>query len=165
MDPVSNTFKSYRYDPETTNSLSSDDVNTIYEDQYGQIWIGTNRGLNQVDGFRETFKRYIADPDQMGSLSNNEVLSIAEDKYSNGRILWVGTQSGGLNSFDRKTEQFKLFATESPESAALHKSSILAIRQDLLGDTWFGTNGSGLFHYDRLQGKAAVLYGKGRTGQ
>lgn len=153
MDPVSNVFKSYRYDPETTNSLSSDDINTIYEDQYGQIWIGTSRGLNQMDGFRETFKRYIADPDQPGNLSSNEVLSIAEDKYSNGRTLWIGTRSGGLNIFDRKTERFTLFHTESSVSSALHKSSILAILQDVSGDTWFGTNGSGLFRFDRLQEK------------
>ncbi|MGH1363384.1 MAG: ligand-binding sensor domain-containing protein [Calditrichia bacterium] len=153
MDRASGTFKGYRYDPENSNSLSSDDINTIYEDQYGQIWIGTNRGLNQLDGFRETFKRYTVEPDNAGTLSNNEVRAISEDLFSNGRTLWIGTQSGGLNSFDRKSEWFKNYTQNFDDPNSLNNAAIWAIQHDVAGNVWFGTYSGGLNRFDREQEK------------
>ena len=39
----------YNYDREDPRSLSYNDVQVIYEDSRGILWVGTANGLNQVD--------------------------------------------------------------------------------------------------------------------
>jgi len=48
---ATDSFTSFRHDPQNPNSLASDDrVRTIYEDQSGTLWIGTSAGgLNRFD--------------------------------------------------------------------------------------------------------------------
>ncbi|OQX97811.1 MAG: hypothetical protein B6I24_07460 [Bacteroidetes bacterium 4572_128] len=43
-------------------------------------------------------------------LSNNHVRTIIEDKNNN---LWMGTEGGGINKFDRKTQTIIIFGNYS----------------------------------------------------
>ncbi len=42
------TFMHYKNDPSDPNSLSSNFVWSIYEDQTGVLWVGTREGLNKL---------------------------------------------------------------------------------------------------------------------
>lgn len=73
----------------TGNGLSSSLINCLLQDSYGDIWIGTENGLNRYNGVR--IRVYKSEYDNPCSLSNNHIGSILEDKNGN---IYVGTQNG-----------------------------------------------------------------------
>lgn len=76
-------------------SLSNDNINAIYEDKKGYIWVGTREGLNCLDPASGNIRRFTT---QEG-LPDNTVLTILED---NSNYLWMSTPSG-LIRFDPPT--------------------------------------------------------------
>lgn len=74
--------------------LNSTDIQALYQDQDGYIWIGTKPGVSQFDGY--TFRNYTKVEDQvMGPIH-----SIIEDRSG---TVWIG----GLNGlFYRQNGQF-----------------------------------------------------------
>jgi signal transduction histidine kinase/ligand-binding sensor domain-containing protein/DNA-binding response OmpR family regulator len=86
------------------NGLSSNHVLCIFQEEAGWMWFGTSLGLNRYDGYQ--FTVYKSDVDGFGTLRGDLVRCIFEDK--NNRI-WVGTERGGLNLFDRDKERFSHF--------------------------------------------------------
>ncbi len=72
-------------------SLSSNNVTSIIEDSYKNLWIATLNGLNKYDRQNRTFKRYFADSASENGLPNNVVNSLFVDKQG---VLWIGTGNG-----------------------------------------------------------------------
>lgn len=141
-------FLHYRFNPLKSNSISGDFVNTIYEDQYGQLWIGTNSGLNQLDRLTRRFTRYRHNANDPFSLSDNEIWAIYEDSYSQGRSLWIGTRNGGINKFDRQNYSFIRYNREFDNPHSLNNPAVLSIYEDSAGQLWFGTYSGGLNRFD-----------------
>ena len=82
------------------DGLSSSNVNALYQDRRGDIWIATENGLNRYDGlYIHTYKHDSANPH---SLSHNVVRSFAED--GQGRLL-VGGEFG-VQYYDSRTDSF-----------------------------------------------------------
>ena len=82
------------------DGLSSSNVNALYQDSRGDIWIATENGLNRYDGlYIHTYKHDPADPH---SLSHNIIRSFAED--GQGR-LFVGGEFG-VQYYDPATDTF-----------------------------------------------------------
>lgn len=128
--------------------LSQSTIECILQDRQGFMWIGTQDGLNQFDGYHFTvFRR---DPYDSNSLSDNYIRSLFEDHEG---ILWIGTSrggsGGGLNRFDRETKQFTRFRHDPGDSNSLSNNYILSIYEDPIDYTmWFGTS-RGLNKWDR----------------
>ena len=117
-------------------SLSGDRVRTIYEDRYGNIWVGTRgAGLNRFDRQTSTFTRFNHDPANSSSLSSDRVTTILEDE--DGR-LWIGT-ADGLNLMNRQAGTFTRFHRESDNGLSLGDNSVAALFQDRSGILWVGT--------------------------
>src|SRR6185503_11233575 len=51
-------------------------------------------------------------------------------------IIWIGTYGGGLNRWDRKTNQFIHFRHNPSNPATLKSDTILALLKDLHGHIW-----------------------------
>lgn len=86
------TFTNDPKNPE--NSLTKNNVKSVYVDRTGIVWIGADAGgISKLDPNQKQFQ-HITKTLEAQSLSNNSVKSIFED--SNG-TLWVGVQEGGLN--------------------------------------------------------------------
>ena len=94
-----NTFVFEHYTQE--NGLSNNQVQVIFQDIRGFMWFGTSQGLSRFDGYR--FRIFENDPSDSTSLQGNLIRSVFQ--HSNGE-LYVGTENGGLNHFNRYTEQF-----------------------------------------------------------
>jgi hypothetical protein len=58
FDPITETFKRFRHDPDDDSSLSSDHNITVYCDRTGTIWVGSDKGLNRFDPETESFERF-----------------------------------------------------------------------------------------------------------
>jgi len=82
------------------DGLTDNSVNTIYQDSYGYLWVGSWNGLNKFDGYR--FEHYFAS-DDINSLPGNWIFTIFEDSQN---TLWVGTNAG-IAYYDRSTNKFK----------------------------------------------------------
>ena len=106
FDREKNIFTHYTHDPNDPTSLSHDNINQVYEDRSGILWIATRAGgLNKFDREKGVFTRYLHDVKDSTSLSNNEVNMVYESPNYPG-VLWIGTYGGGLDRFDKKTETF-----------------------------------------------------------
>ncbi len=107
------------------------------------MWFGTQDGLNRYDGYN--FKVYKNDPEDPNSISINYILSLLEDSEGD---LWIGTNGGGLNRFDRDLDAFTSFVSESDDSRGLSSNFVNAIYEDSDGNLWIGT-GAGLNRFHR----------------
>ena len=88
----------YNMDLSQPNSLSSNDIKTIYEDTDGDIWIGTaGGGLNKyVENAGDDFGHFISFTVDEG-MADNYVLGILEE----GDNLWLSSENG-LSCFCKK---------------------------------------------------------------
>ena len=114
--------------------LSQSAVSQIIKDHKGFMWFATKDGLNRFDGIRFTiFNHEMDDPE---SLSSNTVKVIHEDLHG---ILWVGTESGGLNRLESGSNRFRHYRHDPRDPGSINDDSISAICQDRRGDLWVGT--------------------------
>ena len=86
--PDANRDKDELHDLVVTHELSNGRVQCVAEDNDGQMWIGTFRGLNRYDGHE--YHQYFCTFDSLG-LPDNNVQGLLCDKK--GR-LWVATVNG-----------------------------------------------------------------------
>jgi signal transduction histidine kinase/ligand-binding sensor domain-containing protein len=87
LDLNNNSTKYYLYDPANEDSPSSNTVNSLYEDEYGTLWMATTEGLCKMDIETGKFTRYY----ESDGLPTNLIGQIvAGDKNE----MWLGTQNG-----------------------------------------------------------------------
>ena len=128
------------------NSLSDNQVNSIGEDNNGNIYFGTVEGLSVFDG--KNFHRYLI----KDGLKDTYFFVIHKDK--NG-VMWFGTK-GGLCYL--KDEKFINIDVVNSIKTDRTYSPIYSICENINGDLWLGTN-SGVIKYDH---KTAVHYNKSK---
>ena len=140
------TFTIYRHNPAEPNSLRSDFITSIYEDQFGDLWIGAyDGGLERFDRDTGQFIHYQYDSNNPSKLRSNQVLSIYEDQFG---VLWIGTY-GGLDKFHRETETFTHYQHEENNPSSLSSNAVQIVYEDSNGTLWIGTNGKGIDRFDR----------------
>ncbi len=139
----------YKHNSEGNTSISSDIVQDIYEDSKGNLWIGTEDGLNLYNSKQNNFLCYKHNLDDPKSISDNRIQSscIIEDKLG---YLWVGTWNGlnrlkiSGNDTELHKNNFKHFYKDN----GLSENRIISIYEDLeISDSlvlWIGTIGGGL---------------------
>lgn len=121
--------------------LSQSAVMCIFQDSQGFMWFGTQDGLNRYDGYKFTVFKH--DPTNPRSLSYNLILSIHEGPKG---TLWIGTADNPkvVNRFDRLTESFTQWPSDSVDLNNALGSSVQATYIDSYGTRWFGSIGGGL---------------------
>lgn len=133
----------------TSIPLSSDSgdfepvVFSILQDAKATLWLGTSKGLFQINSSGKVTLESSYNPRDTTKISGNSISSIVERKSEPG-ILWLGMTNGrGLNRFDSKTGM----ATHITEKDGLPSGTIYGILEDDEGTLWMSTNG-GISNYD-----------------
>jgi len=140
----------HRSDPQNPNSLSRDDnIRFIFQDSRGNVWIGSNDGLDRYFPVTKTYKHYRHSQNNPDGLSTNQVTCIFEDRQG---ALWIGTAGGGLNRFDPQTEIFSQLWLDS-ENHSDPGNIITSVLEDRNGLLWVGTAGGGVFQIEKHSGK------------
>ncbi|HAF62626.1 MAG TPA: hypothetical protein DCK95_09920 [Anaerolineaceae bacterium] len=140
LDQMESSLIPYTYDPQNSNSISSNLINVILPDQGGYIWIGTiGGGLNYYDPNTATFVNYLNQTENPASISDNNITSL--NKSPDG-LLWIGTYAG-LNVYDPDTNNFKSYTVRD----GLSSDTILGVVIDNEGIVWVST-GNGLSRFD-----------------
>jgi len=130
-------FELNNSDPE---SLSSNMVRTLLIDSKGNLWAGTNNGLNQKKIGADHFIRYFYNPDKKNRISSNIIYSLFEDsKYR----IWIGTANGGVNIYDPVSGNF----SQLSKSDGLPGNDVYGILEDGMGVIWMSTE-NGLSAYN-----------------
>jgi signal transduction histidine kinase/ligand-binding sensor domain-containing protein/DNA-binding response OmpR family regulator len=127
-------FKHFWSDPGNRDKLwltntSAHWVKTIYGDDTGILWLGTNGGLVEHNPKEGTFFNYRYGPTDLFNPQHpeNRFTSICQDVVSG--VLWIGS-SRGLFSFDPKSKKFVQQLDEGVTSVYSERS----------GTLWVGTN-------------------------
>ncbi|MDX2430861.1 MAG: two-component regulator propeller domain-containing protein [Bacteroides sp.] len=129
-----------------SDGTSNEHIQYIYEDSDGIIWLGTlSSGLNRYDPIKGKFTHYVNDPEKANSISNNRIKCILEPEIHGEDILWIGTNNGGLNRFDKQNGTFTAYTMKD----GLPSNTIHGILEDKVGDLWLSTN-KGLAQFDPL---------------
>jgi len=124
------------------NGLSQNSVNSIYEDKFGLIWVGTNDGLNRLEG--DKIEIFYSDADNDCSLNSDKVLDIKED---NRNRLWLATSGIGVSYYNYRKNCFSFLDISYKNNQELVQS----IEVDTVGNTiWIATDGGGVFSYNYL---------------
>ena len=144
------TLKQYLHDPGNTNTISSDNVFTIYKDRSGILWIATVfDGLDRLDPATGVFTHYRHQPNITTSLISDQVKRIYQDR--NG-AFWIATNEG-LDRFDPATGMFVHYQHDPRNSASLSSDLITSIYEDRHNNLWVGTT-EGLNELDRTTGRS-----------
>jgi signal transduction histidine kinase/ligand-binding sensor domain-containing protein/CheY-like chemotaxis protein/HPt (histidine-containing phosphotransfer) domain-containing protein len=131
-------FTNHAHDPTNPESISNNNVIAVFQDSLGQIWIGTENGLNLFDELNSKFERIYTERGNTDSVSSDMVWSFYEDMNQD---LWLGTKGGGVNRWtknDRRkgVEKFSHYS----ENIALPSSNIYGIQSDRDGNIWLSHN-------------------------
>lgn len=136
------------------DGLCSNKVNSVIEDNKGNLWFATAKGLCRYDG--EVFTNFPLPQEHIPSVSpetglpsrkTEEVLSLIQDKKGD---FWLGTISSGAYRFDGKTfTSFLRYKGRVHPEDKVYNNCIQSIVEDDIGDIWFTsqTHG-GISRYD-----------------
>ncbi|MEW6469217.1 MAG: two-component regulator propeller domain-containing protein [Bacteroidota bacterium] len=120
--------------------LVQSQVQSIVQDNDGNLWIGTLGGLSKYNG--KSFTSY----SKKDSLAEDWVTTAYKDKNGN---LWFGHWGGGVTMYDYENKKFQNLKIE----LYTRFKSVNAILQDKTGSYWIGTEGSGIFKFDPVANK------------
>ena len=135
------------------DGLSNSQINYLFQDSRGFIWIGTSYGLNRYDGYR--FRTYYSNPTDTATLRNNYVDQIWED--GDGK-LWL---KQGMNYcvFDPVTEKVNRNPTTILQKWGI-KGGIDRFYIDSQKRFWIKTYDEGLYCYNpRKKTYKLIQYG------
>ncbi|MEL7247554.1 MAG: two-component regulator propeller domain-containing protein [Bacteroidota bacterium] len=115
---------------------------SMFEDQNGLIWIGTQRGLSYLkDGQVHDFVQY----NGHNALRDALVLFFYEDRAGS---VWVGS-TGGLFQLDPKRGILASYGKDQMGDKYLPAGQFQHLYQDGDGTYWLATKEAGLLHWDK----------------
>jgi ligand-binding sensor domain-containing protein len=151
FDQKTGIVKRYLHDPNNIHSISSNNMQLWFgshlkEDQEGNLWICTDKGLNKLNSDRTIFTAYFHNPSDAYSLGSNYIISLQIDKEG---ILWAGALSGKLNKANLNPKGFRLKRYDPNNLNSLSNNQVTSILEDSSGIIWIGTYGGGLNRWDK----------------
>ena len=115
------------------------------------LWVPSSEGLSYFDRRTERFThRFRHDDANPHSLDSNAIFSVYQDR---GGVLWVGTESSGLNILNFRQQQFGHHMHRPADPSSLSPGRVKAIHQDPDGVLWVGSFPRALDRVDRKTGK------------
>lgn len=126
-----------------TTGLSSATVQSIHQDSYGLLWIGTGNGLQRYDGHRfVTYRNVSGNP---ASLAHNLVWGVMEDAAG---TIWVSTERG-ISRYNRRTRDFVNYdIAEQFGLSGIEAGRIFGIIMDSRDRLWAVGLMAGLLRYN-----------------
>lgn len=146
-----------QYITKNCNFIPHNLVNTVYEDEKGNWWVGSYAGLGvRYKNGREYCFNQLKHSDE---LLHKEITSIIEDDEG---ALWLATNNNGIIQITGDLDQPDSLRCKnySIENGLLPVNTPLCFLLDRNGRIWAGTEGSGLCLYDRNNDKFISVHQK-----
>ena len=128
--------------PDDLSSISHNRINSLFEDSYQNLWIGSRRGLDKINLKTDGIQRF---PNKLKVGAKNDVIfGIAQANLNH---LWLAT-SEGLVLFNTENG---VYSNWKPNAIDAHffKGEVRAIISDGKGGVWIG-QGNQIAHISQL---------------
>ena len=102
------------------------------EDNAGNIWIGSSKGLIKFDPVRNLFVHYQHDDSNINSISSDFIYSLEINEEN----IWMAAYNGGLCSYNISSGIFRHYSKED----GLSDNTVYSIEKDNHGNLWFSSN-------------------------
>ena len=124
-------------------------INAIYEDDTGQLWIGTDQGILRFDPQNNTLKHYVT----QNGFTNTQILSIYQSQDG---AMWFGTDKG-LSKFTQANNQWHNYPINALTNNDTRKG-VVSIHQTTDNTLWALIWGAGLYRYQQDNWKKCNIY-------
>ena len=147
------TFTRFINDPKNPQSLIANKVRAIFEDSYGNFWVGTDGdGLHTMDRKTGLFTRHTYNPAKPDQLSRtplkgrfDHITFITEDA---GKQIWIGTLTNGITRYDPLSKQITHYGNSDDKAGSLKDSTTWWANATPDGFIWLSTQNANLFKID-----------------
>lgn len=141
-----------RFELDESNERSAK-VNTIFQDNEQNFWIGTRGGLFCYNEKANTKQLFISNLLENNSLVHNSVMDVFQDVKGD---IWVGTRNG-LSYMVKEKQNFVHYKALPNNNKYLNNSEIYCIWLDQSGNIWTGTENGGVNILDKEKGTFSYL--------
>lgn len=124
------------------NGLANNNVNTIFEDSDGDIWFGTSNGISKFEG-----EKYILF-EKSSFLKGAGAYSFLQEEDS---TFWISPFYGGVIRVSNN--QKEVFNRKN----GFTDKRVKCLFKDSHGTTWLGTDGAGVWKYEKNKFKRTRL--------
>jgi PAS domain S-box-containing protein len=163
--PLNGKVRYFSHDENDSRGLSHSFIRSLFCDQQGSIWVGTeggglNRMIYDKTKGKVRWQQFRSHPSDRYSLSHDIVYALYEDRSNN---LWIGTLAG-IDKTDLKKKNVRYYKrSDNPDFFDLPDNVIASVFKNDDGKLWIGSWGKGLFVLDRNTRKV-VNYQAGQKG-
>lgn len=147
-------FDSYSYLSGPASALNSHEINCIAPDDAGNLWIGTSEGLHIADTRSQRVTTYQPRAGYIHSLTSKWIKCAYFDEQG---IYWLGTFRGGINKYDKNLNLFDIKLSKAFFPQARPTTIISSFAEDRNGEVFIGSDGGGLFRYNRKSEQVSVV--------
>lgn len=126
-----------------SEGLAGNNVNVIYEDHNGFVWIGTSSGLSRYDGYG--FQNFLSLSNSSEERVNANIGKIFEDKDND--LLWIQNATFNFACYDMKAGRFVDYTDGGDKNRSFRR---------------YLQNGSDLWLYDLANGLRRITTNKGK---
>ena len=138
-NPITNQSRLYSHSPGREAGLLQQEVNAVFEDKTGSIWVATHSHFSKlIDEQSGTFNHYKFNSSEYSIGIARPVIYQDLDG-----VFWIGT-ADGLVRFDAVNESYTTFKNNPVEPASLSNNHIKSILEDPEQPEtylWIGTSG------------------------
>jgi signal transduction histidine kinase/ligand-binding sensor domain-containing protein/CheY-like chemotaxis protein/HPt (histidine-containing phosphotransfer) domain-containing protein len=149
LDHEGHVLEAFRHDEHRADSLQTDDVRALLEDQAGHLWVGTIESLDLLDRSTGRFAHYRHDASDADSLRDSYVMSLYEDLSG---LVWIGTRAGGVSRWNPRSWELG-----GHRPAWLGSEPLTAFANAAGNRIWIASLGAGLVQFDVVTGEMTPL--------
>lgn len=128
---------SFQQDLDAPNRISHNQINSIFQDSKGRLWVATENGLNLRDKAEGTFRSFSV----QDGFPSNVFYSFVEDRENQ---LWI-TTANGLVAYHPETEEKRIYTQSN--GLLTNQFNYSSGYQDQAGNIYFGSV-NGMIRFD-----------------
>jgi ligand-binding sensor domain-containing protein len=133
--------KIYVHDANDERSISQDFVTDLCVTSSKMLIASTLNGINSYQPSTDRFERVCRDENSTKIRLNSNFVNCL---FSSGDILWIGTETGGVNKITPRNVYVKIYTHQENTPGSISKNPVNAILEDRDGNLWVGTVEGGL---------------------
>lgn len=140
-----NNIKNYLNVPNNAESISSNIIRAICEDNSGNLWFATFKGLNKYQRNEDKFIHYEYQNDNYSNPYDGSIYCLTKDQQG---TIWSGSFIGGINYFNPEYETFIYHTLPYQNSISTSNLIFGKTVEDKNGNLWMCAERGGVFQYN-----------------
>lgn len=151
LNPKTGVIDQYYSEKSDPFSLSSNSIHKLIFDRSGDLWVGTESGVDIFKPSTGTAIRLNNTPANPYGVTTKG-RAVREIFIDNDGIYWIAIHQGGVNKYDTNLAYFKHKQHNPFDPNGLSTSSVMAFSEGPSGEIFIGSEGGGVNVMDRETG-------------